>query len=401
MATFRAHYEFDLRDLNFFDINEASYGARLGRGVDSELFGKTYEDIYAYYWESYPFQTHIMGYMGEDMSTNPAGEIVAGRVQVIVNTVRAGAVQLDDWYVIGTDIAARDLTTAGRTRSTADDKKVVAEIFKGNDRFQLSHGDDYIDGHAGNDVVTAGLGDDSVIGGAGNDRLYGQNGDDRLYLDSGNDRLDGGAGRDWVYATGSTRIVVDLAKTVAQNTGYGQDVLVRIENVQAASGNDRISGSARYNELSGMAGDDRLVGRAGNDTLNGGAGDDTLDGGQGRDRLQGGSGEDLFVFRSLDEVSDNGKSADRITDFTRGQDHIHLYGIDARENTANNNRFVFGGEVSTSAVAEGRVVYRKFDVADDSRDFTAVLFGTDADTKAEGVIILVGLVDLTAGDFIL
>lgn len=233
--------------------------------------------------------------MGRRMSINALGKLITGRIQVIADTISVAGTLLDNWYVVGTDIAARDLTVAGRTRSTADDKRVLADIFKENDSFQLSHGDDYIDGHAGNDLLRGGVGHDSLIGGAGNDGLLGQGGDDRLYLDFGNDTLDGGAGRDWVVASGAGRITVDRAKKGAQNTGYGQDVLVRVENVQAGSGNDRISGSDSTNELLGSGGDERLIGRGGNDTLRGG-GDDVLDGGRGCDVMQGGLGADLFLL---------------------------------------------------------------------------------------------------------
>lgn len=401
MAKLNAIFEFDLRGLDFSAIRDASYSARLGENSDIALFGKTYSDAYAFYWEARDFMTHATGYLGHDLSVNAVNELATGRVEVIVDTISLGGTLYDNWYVVGIDVAARDLTDAAGTVSTADDRQVLAAIFKGNDILQLSQGDDYANGYAGNDVVRGGMGNDSMTGGLGNDRLLGQSDDDRLYMDGGNDTIDGGSRNDWLVATGSEKIRVDLARTDAQDTGYGLDVVLRIENVRAGNRDDRLSGSAFGNELLGLGGNDRLSGRGGNDILRGGDGDDTLDGGTERDFLSGGAGADLFLFKEIGDVAAHGGGADRIGDFTQGEDRIHLAGIDARDHVPGNNTFRFAGEVATSVVAEGRVVFRHFDYDGGSRDYTAVLFGTDREADAEGVIRLAGLVDLTASDFVL
>ena len=77
-------------------------------------------------------------------------------------------------------------------------------------------------------------------------------------------------------------------------------------------GNDR---------LHGEGGNDTLWGGPGNDTLWGGVGDDWLHGGPGNDWLYGGPGADAFVFDSLRRGE-----LDRIMDFERGADRIHLAG---------------------------------------------------------------------------
>lgn len=59
-----------------------------------------------------------------------------------------------------------------------------------------------------------------------------------------------------------------------------------IENVDATSFDDEVSGNAAANRLDGRAGNDTLMGRAGNDVLIGGLGDDLLDGGEGVDIAQ-------------------------------------------------------------------------------------------------------------------
>lgn len=41
-------YQFDLRDLNFSNIQDASYDSRLSADSDIAIFGKTYSDTYIY-----------------------------------------------------------------------------------------------------------------------------------------------------------------------------------------------------------------------------------------------------------------------------------------------------------------------------------------------------------------
>ncbi|WP_246723285.1 M10 family metallopeptidase, partial [Rhizobium etli] len=67
---------------------------------------------------------------------------------------------------------------------------------------------------------------------------------------------------------------------------YQGNVASLIENVQAGSGNDKITGNEANNTL---------WGNAGNDSLDGGAGADTLIGGVGSDWMVGGAGNDLYV----------------------------------------------------------------------------------------------------------
>jgi serralysin len=87
---------------------------------------------------------------------------------------------------------------------------------------------------------------------------------------------------------------------------------VVIENATGGAGNDRITGNATANWLAGGAGADTILG---------GRGDDTLAGGDGVDVLAGGTGQDAFLF---DTMPTGRRAADRITDFTPGQDVILL-----------------------------------------------------------------------------
>ena len=209
----------------------------------------------------------------------------------------------------------------------------------GNDSFYALDGDDIINGGTGLDTahfssasnyvdlslenshdtgdgidhlvsienIYAGDGDDNVIGNSASNCLYGEEGEDDLGGYNGNDVLDGGSGRDtaW-FSSRSNRI--NLNTTRWQNTRDGRDRLISIENVNAGSGNDVVTGNKAANTLNGQNGNDRLYGGGGNDVLIGGGGKDRVWGQGGRDtfRVQRGSGYTI------------------IEDFNNGQDRIQL-----------------------------------------------------------------------------
>lgn len=79
----------------------------------------------------------------------------------------------------------------------------------------------------------------------------------------------------------------------------------------------RIDGTDGADYLSGGWMDDMVLGGDGDDVLIGKAGDDVLIDGAGSDALTGENGADVFVFKG-------DGSKDRITDFAKGEDRIHL-----------------------------------------------------------------------------
>lgn len=188
---------------------------------------------------------------------------------------------------------------------------------------------DTIFGGDGNDTLAGDGATDSIIGGLGDDRLFGGAGNDALDAGSGNDLIDGGAGSDTVIFAGTSSAVVNLALQTSQNTGYGNDRFLGIENISSGDGDDRLIGNGLSNTLRGNAGSDTLLGGngldflfggAGNDRVNGGEGVDFIDGGAGRDLLHGGTGADSFVFVS----TLSGANIDFIADFTCGLDRVLL-----------------------------------------------------------------------------
>ncbi|CAK27603.1 Uncharacterized protein wiht hemolysin-type calcium-binding regions [Synechococcus sp. RCC307] len=192
-----------------------------------------------------------------------------------------------------------------------------------------------------------GKGNDKLFGGNKSDILSGGNGADSLFASLGNDTINGGSGRDTAqFSSRSNRI--NLNTTSWQNTGDGRDRLISIENVNAGSGNDVVTGNRGANTLKGQnghdvlngaAGRDYLIGGRGNDRLKGGSGNDKLLGGQGNDKLWGQGGRDTFVLSE-------GAGYDRIMDFRNGQDRIQLgSGVDNLRinNHRNGHAYVYEG----------------------------------------------------------
>jgi Ca2+-binding RTX toxin-like protein len=144
--------------------------------------------------------------------------------------------------------------------------------------------DQFINGQAGNDNITIlGLTNDTIHGGSGNDQIFAGGGKDTVYGDSGNDVLVGNEGDDTLFG---------------------------------GSGDDTLCGDS-------FGVDNKQIG---NDVLDGGTGNDQLYGGLGQDTMTGGAGADTFKF--LGGLGSWNESpvghADVITDFSHGEDVIHL-----------------------------------------------------------------------------
>ena len=239
----------------------------------------------------------------------------------------------------------------------------------GNDTIDGSEGWDQLHGGDGDDVMSGGNGGDLFRGGLGNDTIYGGAGTDRAYLDDGDDTAWGGDDNDLL------------------NGQSGADSL------HGENGDDELVGAAGNDRLDGGAGDDLLNGGGHDDVLIGGEGNDVLLGSWGVDVLTGGAGADNFVF----ETGHSGRwrgNADTITDFSQADgDVIDLSAIDAIAG-GDNDAFTFIGNAAFSGTAGELAVFEE-----DGNTYIA------GDVNGDGVedflIRLEGLVDLTAGDFVL
>ena len=215
------------------------------------------------------------------------------------------------------DAATHTLTQTGF--DTSQDMRGVG----GSNIIFAQGGDDTVEGTDGPDVMQGGSGQDLLLGYGNNDHLYGQSpnggsdGADTIHGGDGSDYIQGNAGPDFLYGdAGSDRI----------NGGADADLIMGgdgNDSVNGNLGNDTIDGGNGDDSLRGGKDDDQLGGGNGNDTLQGDLGNDTLTGGAGIDQLSGGDGADLFRFAPGDAAPD-GQATDRITDFTRGADHLAL-----------------------------------------------------------------------------
>ncbi|MFV0383069.1 calcium-binding protein [Paracoccus sp. (in: a-proteobacteria)] len=339
---------------------------------------------------------------GNDFVTDNTGLLSGGTIVYYYQfySLDGGQNLLNPFKIDGISVPAEQFVAAVYSESTTDDQQVFAAILAGDDVFYLSTGDDQANGFDGNDFLLAAQGNDALEGGAGNDGLMGGSGNDRLTLDAGDDTLSGGDGNDWVLASGTARVKINLNKTEMQDTGRGTDTLSEVENARGGSGNDRLNGTPDANILQGGAGRDVMTGMGGNDRLIGGGGADRLTGGAGKDILSGGAGADRFIFRTIQDSGVTPAARDVITDFRHGVDKIVLSPIDADPSVAGNNRFHFAGENGIGRANGGDVAIRHVQLASGT-ERTLVLIDTDADIRAESVLVLRGHVDLSVDDFIL
>jgi len=132
-----------------------------------------------------------------------------------------------------------------------------------------------LNGGPGNDTLEGGELGDVLEGEEGEDVLRGFGGNDRLVGDptghDADDSFDGGDGSD-TYGlpfNALNALTIDLGKTTPQNTGFGTDTIVNVENAEGADQDDTLIGSAGPNRLSGGGGTNLLEGKGGDDQLAG------------------------------------------------------------------------------------------------------------------------------------
>lgn len=281
--------------------------------------------------------------------------------------------------------------------------------FSGTEHFTITTGSgaDNIRTGDGADIVSGGAGIDTIFAGGGNDRLNGGIGADNLYGGFGADMHVGGDGPGIDLARYGDQNYGDLSIRLdnsALNVGLAAvgDTYIGIEGIAGGLGNDVIVGDGLANSLSGQDGNDQLYGQSGDDVLLGQSGNDLLAGGVGRDEMTGGTGADQFVFGYVSDSGITSTTRDVVKDFVHGTDELHLANIDPVPG-GSNEAFIFDAAKGTAAgaVLTGHVGWYWEDNAGTASDRTIVTMNTDADATLESTIQLNGLINLTAGDFVL
>ena len=231
--------------------------------------------------------------------------------------------------------------------------------FGGNDVLGGGAGADRLRGGDGDDVLSGGtaVDNDTLIGGAGADSLYGGGGSDTFIYETVSDSLfgyDGAAGQfrgdviydfrssDWIdlRAVAGNIIIADL--------GAGQNKFIYIDSDGDGLAEDGEGQIILYGDglsqiptsiLIGNRGltyygsndADYAYGRNGQDVLVGGGGADRFNGFEGGDALylgaQDGAGDTVFIGRGQSNYSATdalGSEADRVYDFTPGEDRLYF-----------------------------------------------------------------------------
>jgi Ca2+-binding RTX toxin-like protein len=310
----------------------------------------------------------------------------------------------------------------------------VSSVFgeDGNDQLYGGNLADTLDGGTGNDRLDGGTGINALLGGAGNDRLIVMAGADGTVVNGGADfdTLDvtgavtiGGAmiGMEAIQLNaavltlsgsqfntgltanaqigGSGNIIVNMQPNFAYSASQlqllaGSSITFTING---SATNDAIKANLNASHtINGGNGFDQIRGSQLADTISGDAGNDKIMGLGGSDLLTGGTGNDQFRY-FLQSDSGLAANADRITDFTIGDDRLNFLLLDADAATAGDQAFSFIGTGAFAATGVGQIRYTNS--------------GTDllvqADVNGDGVadmeIVLQGLNGgtLTAADFIL
>ena len=182
----------------------------------------------------------------------------------------------------------------------------------------------------------------------------------------------------------------DIGKTISVKASY-TDKLNTPESIASSSTKavEKFVAPVPVVSTKPTNGNDLLTGTKSNEKLDALAGNDTLIGGEGVDTLTGGKGTDVFKYNKFAESS--ATKPDTITDFNHSEnDKIDLSKIDTNSKSTGDQAFTFIDTNKFSNVA-GQLRFEKGKVEAD----------TNGDGKADFAILITGVTELSAADFVL
>jgi Ca2+-binding RTX toxin-like protein len=240
----------------------------------------------------------------------------------------------------------------------------------GNELYGLD-GADQLFGGGGNDFISADVTDTVLDGGTGIDSLsYFDSGTvvatiigfEALQLNSGaaiiltgTQFANGFALNTAVSGTGSITVNMDAGvfflSKLFSFAGSGVSMVVN-----GTAGTDILKLGNVAHTVNAGDGIDQIKGGSAADTINGGSGGDKINGAGGADILTGGAGNDVFKYANVSD-SGLGAAADRITDYTIGQDRLNFSRIDTNPALAGDQAFTFLGTAAFAATGLGQLRY--------------------------------------------
>ena len=178
----------------------------------------------------------------------------------------------------------------------------------------------------------------------------------------------------WLSSDNTDQIITGTA---------GSDVYVAVANTI-----DRdIFGNGGDDALISSGGNDRLDGGEGDDILNGGDGSDLLIGGAGADTLTGGGGEDWFtLYQGVRAAGVN--SLDVVTDFTKGEDKIHIDDLGGASSTL--------AELLASTSLRIASEHRSTSTTNDASILDTVIYATKGTADTADDVALMVIEDVSA-----
>jgi Ca2+-binding RTX toxin-like protein len=342
-------------------------------------------------------------------------------------SISLSGVQIGAEFIALSDNAT-EISLAGAIRILSEQ---VFNVFGGaaNDTITGSNQADILYGEDGHDVIAGNGGIDTLSGGAGNDRLVVSAAGSGSHVDGGTEvdvlavsgavtlgtvagieaiELTGGAALTLTGAQVSSGFILATAVTgtgsLTFNMTDGLALLTKLWSIapgiavaiNGTSGTDIMKLGNVVQTANGGDGIDQIKGGSAVDTINGGAGTDKINGAGGADILTGGAGNDVFKYAN---VSDSGLSAaaDRITDYSIGQDRLNFVNIDANAALAGDQAFTFLGTAAFAATGLGQLRYLT------SGADLIVQADVNGDGVADMEVVLQGIGGqvLTGADFVL